>query len=217
MIANNEVTIVGVTGDVRHISVEREAGPQVYLLFDQAPWSNINVLVRSNRDSKALAGEIRNIVKVMDAEVPVGDAMSLSDILADSVLERKVKTFVLGTFALLATMLASVGLYSLVSYRTIESRHEIRVRMAVGADSKDVVLMILGRNLLVVCFGLVAGLAMAFLARGLLTALLYGVGSTDPVVYGAVSAMVLGVCGLATYVPARRAAGAGALVALRND
>ena len=214
--------IVGVVGDVRQMGLEAAPEPEVYFSLDQPTgatpffWPQ-HLVVRTQGDPLALAPAVRGAVWDVDPDQPVSSIRRMSDILDAELANRNTQMMLVGLFAAMALLLASVGLYGVLSYDVAQRTREIGLRMALGAQRADVVRAVIGRGVRVAAGGIVLGLASALALTRVLGSLLFGIRPTDPATFAAVSAMILIVALLATYVPARRAASVDPVSALRSE
>jgi predicted permease len=210
-------TIVGIAAGTRDTSPDRAPAPQFYMPFAQHPITGISGLVRSRRDARALATEIRAAVSALDAEQPVHSLRPMDAVVADSLGQPRFRTFLLALFGFVAMALASVGIYGVMAYSVAQRTQEIGIRMALGAARGDVLRLVFRQVLRLTGLAVAAGLAGAFLVSRSLESLLYGVRPTDPATFGAVAALLVGVAVLAAYVPARRATRIDPTTALRQE
>jgi len=214
-------TIVGVVGDVRQMGLEVPPEPEVYFSLDQPTgatpffWPQ-HLIVRTHGDPSALVPALRRAVWEVDPDQPVSNVRSMSQILDAETSSRSTHMALIGTFAALAVLLASVGLYGVLSYDVAQRTSEIGVRMALGARRSDVVSAVIRSALLLALGGIALGLAAALGLTRLLASVLFGVGPSDPVTFAAVPVLLLIVAVLATYVPARRAASIDPVASLRE-
>jgi ABC-type antimicrobial peptide transport system permease subunit len=176
------------------------------------------VVMRSSRGAPlALIGALKDAVKLTDPEQPIGDLVSLEQLIGRQTAARRFNTTLLGIFALLAVGLALVGIYGVTSYAVAQRRRELGIRLALGAGPKDVMRLLLGESLMRVVIGVVLGLAIALVASRALVSMLYGVQRWDPLTFAG-TALLLGVVALlATWLPARKAARVDPVVALRTE
>ncbi|MGC1658935.1 MAG: ABC transporter permease [Candidatus Acidiferrales bacterium] len=209
--------IVGVVGDVRDDALSRKPGPMMYVPFAQAPLYGGEVVVRSSLTPSSVAAGIRQAVHSIDNDLPVTDVESFPDALGASVAQERFRTLLLGSFSGIALILAAVGIFGVISYSTSQRTHEIGIRMALGAQQRDVLRLILGQGTRLALLGLGAGAVAALLLTRLMSSLLYGVSPTDPLTFGAVAILLLGVAMAACYIPARRAMRVDPIVALRYE
>jgi predicted permease len=207
--------VVGVVGDVRDVALSQEPGPMMYVPFAQAPLYGGEVVVRSSLSTSSLAAAIRQAVHSIDKDLPVTDVASFRDALGQSISRERFRTFLLGSFSAIALVLAAVGIFGVISYSASQRTHEIGIRMALGAQRRDVLHLILGQGAKLALLGLGIGVVLAFLLTPFIVSLLYGVSATDPLTFGAVAIVLLGVAVTACYIPARRAMRVDPMVALR--
>jgi len=211
------LSIVGIAGDVRDTALEAEAKPCVYLPYPQFPSSGMTLVVRAAFDPKSLVSGIRDEVWAVDKDQPVTDVKTMDQYISDSVSPRRFNALLLAIFASLALVLASVGIYGVISYSVTQRTQEIGIRVALGAQSPDVIKLVVGRALALVLLGIAIGFGGALALTRLMTSLLYGVSATDPVIFAGVSLLLVGVALLASYIPARRATKVDPMVALRCE
>lgn len=209
--------VVGIVGDVCDVSLSRKPGPMMYVPFAQAPLYGAEVVVRSSLDVSAVAASVRQGVNSIDKNLPVTDVESFPEAVGASVAQERFRTFLLSSFSLLALILAAIGVFGVISYSASQRAHEIGVRMALGAQRRDVLRLILGQGGRLALLGLACGALAAVLLTRLMAGLLYGVSPTDPLTFGAVIILLFGVALAACYFPARRAMRVDPLVALRHE
>ncbi|MEO7725140.1 MAG: ABC transporter permease [Chthoniobacterales bacterium] len=207
-------SVVGIIGDIRHRGLDQEVKPEYYLAHSQRPYRQMILAVRSAQDPRALISAIRRELHAFDPEQPLANIKTLEQITSDSVAPRRLSVVLLGVFAGLALLLASVGIYGVMSFLVVQRTHEIGVRMALGAQRKDVLALVIGRASVLILTGTVIGLVLAFFASRALGALLYNVGTLDPLTFVAVPLMLAFVALLASYIPAHRASKADPMIAL---
>jgi putative ABC transport system permease protein len=209
--------IVGVVGDVKLHDLAASAGPQCYVPSAQSPLGLLTVVVRTDGDPLSLAPAVRSVVASANKEVTVYNVATLQQLISRSVAAPRFLTLFLGMFASLAVLLAAVGLYGLVSYSVSLRTRELGIRMALGAEKRDVVRMVIGQGLRLTLIGVAIGVAGALALTRFLSSLLYGVKPTDPLTFIAVSLILIAVALVACYIPARRAAKVDPMVALRYE
>jgi putative ABC transport system permease protein len=209
--------IVGVVGDVRDVALSRKPGPMMYAPFAQAPLYGGEVVVRSSLSASSVAAGIRQAVQSIDKNLPVTDVESFPDALGASVAQERFRTLLLSSFSGIALLLAGVGIFGVISYSASQRTHEIGIRMALGAQQRDVLRLILEQGVKLALLGLGAGAVAALLLTRLMASLLYGVSATDPLTFSAVAIVLLGVALTACYIPARRAMRVDPMVALRRE
>jgi putative ABC transport system permease protein len=210
--------IVGVVGDVRHESLDTQSGPEYYVPYTQAPEASMSLVVRSSvTNPESLAPMVREAIRQTDKEQFVADIQPMTKLIADSVARRRFNTLLTGLFAVVALVLSSVGIFGVMNYTVAQRTQEIGLRVALGAQTRDVLRLVLGQGMQLILFGLAVGLAASFALTRVLAGMLYGVTPTDPLTFAAVSLLLAGVALLACYIPARRATKVDPLVALRYE
>ena len=211
------ITIVGVVGDIRHFGLDVDPKPEMYVPFAQEPYFTTIYVVRSSQDPQGLLPAIRREIQAIDPAVPLANVRTFDDVIADSVAPRRLSVVLLGVFAAVAVLLASVGIYGVISYLVVQRTHEMGVRMALGAQRGDVLRLVVGHALKLVGIGTVVGLVLAFLSTRALSALLYSVGAFDPTTFIFVTIALAAVALLASYIPALRATRADPMIALSHN
>ena len=208
-------TIIGVVGDVRHTSPEEPAKPQIY--HPEMEFAGGYIAVRSMLPANALAAEIRSTLHAIDPNLAAGDIQTMGDLESVASARRRFQTSLLAVFASIALVLAFVGLYGLMAYSVSRRAREVGIRMALGAQRSDVMLLVLKKAALLLALGLSSGLVASWFATRAIQAFLFGVSLHDPMTILAVCAL-LAVCGLiAAMIPARRAASIDPMQALRAE
>jgi putative ABC transport system permease protein len=208
--------IVGVVADVRTSAIADPAMPQMYIPFAQRPVTDLTLAVRTSGDPLRLIAPIRAAVRALDPDQPLSSTAAMSDIVAASVQQPRDRTTLIGVFAIVALVLAAIGVYGVMAYGVNERTREIGVRVALGADAGDVTRLISRGALGMTSVGVVLGLAGGFAASRLLGSLLFGVPATDVATFAGASGVILAVAGLASWLPARRAARVDPVIALRD-
>ena len=209
--------IVGVVGNVRHKALETEATPEVYLPYQQRPGSFMNLVVRTTSDPTSMIPAIRSQVFSLDKDQPVADIMTMQQRLDRSVASRRFVMVLLAGFSVLALMLAAVGIYGVMAYLVIQRTQEIGVRMALGAQRRDVLKLVVGKGMALAIVGTAIGLVASLGLTRLMRSLLFEVTATDWLTFVIVSMVLLVVALLACYIPARRATKVDPLIALRYE
>jgi predicted permease len=216
--------VVGEVGDVRHTGLDAAPQPEMYLLASQVPGQmpmagpgGTTVVVRSAGDPLTVAPFLRQAVLDLDHDIPLDNVMTMEARVSASVAGPRFYAVLLGTFALLALMLASVGLYGVLAYNVTQRHREIGVRMALGAERRDVLRLVVRQGLLLTFVGVAIGIAGALGATRFLETLLFGVTPNDPATYLGICALLVGVAMLACWVPARRASRVDPMAALRFE
>ncbi|HXI31887.1 MAG TPA: FtsX-like permease family protein, partial [Vicinamibacterales bacterium] len=213
------LTIIGVTGDVRHVGLASPARPEMFVAFPQAPlpWPWLALTVRAHGDPMMLTDPIMAALRAADPNVPSPRASTLERIVSRSILEPRLYTALVGTFAALAMILAAVGLYGLIAYSVAQRTHEFGVRVALGATRQEIVRLVLRQGVWLIGVGAALGLAGALAATRAVVALVSSSQPNDPMTLALVTAVLTAAALLASYVPARRAARVDPMVALRTD
>ena len=209
--------IVGIAGDVKQNGLTKSTRPHTYEPFAQAPNQFMTLIVRSTTDPNALVPAIRSKVLALDGELPLQRVTTLDRMIANSIRQQRFTSIVLSVFAGVALLLAAAGLYGVISYSVAQRTHELGIRVALGAQVKDVMQLVLRQGMVFVIAGEVAGIAGALALTRLLGGLLFGVTPTDALTFIAVTAGLTFVALLACYIPARRATKVDPLVALRYE
>jgi predicted permease len=214
---NKWLTIVGLVGDTKLYGLANPSRFEVYLPFRQHPEDDMNLLVRSAADSASLTAAIRQAVAAIDKDQPVFAIATMQQLVDDSVATRRLTLILLGLFSTLALILAAIGIYGVVSYSVALRTHEIGIRMALGAQQKDVLRLVLGQGARLAFWGAAIGLIAALGFTRLLSSLLYAVSANDPLTFAAVAVLLVSIALVACYIPARRALRVDPMVALRYE
>jgi putative ABC transport system permease protein len=209
--------IVGVIGDVHHSSLTKPATPELYLPFQQNSWSWGNFLVRTTNEPTSLTRSFTNEIQSGDRTVPVTNVQPLTQAISDTVAQARFYTFLFALFGATGLILTVTGIYSVISYTVSQRTQEVGIRMALGAQTRDVLRLIVGQGMATALIGVAIGLAGAFGLTRLMTSLLFGVTATDPLTFVAIPVLLTGVAVAACFVPARRAAKVDPMVALRYE
>jgi putative ABC transport system permease protein len=209
--------IVGIVGDVRHTSLDQPPAPEVYLPFAQCPTSQLNLAIKSAQDPLALAAAIRTVVSSLDPDQAVYNIHSMQEWISQSVGQPRIRTWLIGAFALIAMALTAVGVYGVMSYSVAQRTREIGVRMALGAQYHSMITAVLKNGLRVALLGLAIGLGGAVALTRILKSLLFQVSPTDPLIFIGVAIVLILVALLACWSPAHRAATVNPVEALRHE
>ena len=223
---NPDAEIVGIVAHVKHFGLDavERVQPQLYLPFNQAPddafpflASRANLIVRTTADPLTLTAAVRREVQALDPNQPVFNVSTMEQTLDQSLATERLSMTLLAFLASLALVLAAVGIYGVMSYTVTQRSHEIGIRMAIGAQPRDVFKMVIGRGMMLTLIGVAFGFAGAFGLTRLMTTMLYGVEPTDPATFVSIGLLLTGVALVACYVPGRRATKVDPLVALRYE
>jgi putative ABC transport system permease protein len=214
---NDWRTIVGVVGDVRYRGLEDDVPPTVYTSFEQTPFLWLYVMVRSTADPTALAQSLRGVVRSVDPALSAASVRQLTDVVWSSVEEPRVSMLLLSGFAVLALILAAVGIYGVIGYSVSQRTQEIGVRMAVGADRRSVMLLVIREGLVMALAGVAIGVGLALAVAGRMSELLVDVTARDPIAFAGAATLLVFVAVAASYIPARRATRVDPLTALRAE
>ncbi len=212
---NQVFEIVGIVGDLRHRSMENQPAPIMYLPTLEN--GGTNLVIRTQTNPLALAAAVRKEVQAIDPDQPVAAVKTMEDWISSAVSTQRYRTGLLALFAAVALLLASTGIYGVMSFSVTQRTHEIGVRMALGARQRDVLSLVIRQGMALVIIGVGIGLLGAFAVTRVLTNLLFEVTAKDPVTFGVVGLFLTLVAFVACYVPARRATKVDPLVALRYE
>jgi putative ABC transport system permease protein len=221
--ANPWITIVGIVGDVRGFGLDKQPSSEIYLFYQQQsplpynPLSSLRLVVRTVDNPSSIASAALEAVRELDNDLPLPEARTMETVLAASVAERRSNMLLLGVFAGIALILTGVGIYGVISYSVAQRTQEIGVRIALGAQSRDVTTLVLRTGMRLVLMGIVIGSAGAFALTRWMTSLLFEVSATDSLTFIMTALLLTGIALLACYVPARRATKVDPMVALRTD
>ena len=210
-------TVVGVIADARTESLAEASDPQIYLSLYQRRPKNLAIFVRGHLDTAAIPDEVREQVQSVDPTLPVFGAQTLTETVSESLSARRFSMEIVALFALTALLLAGLGIYGVISYIVSERTHEIGIRLALGAQRRNILRMVLHQGLGLAIAGAAVGLGCALIVSHLMAGLLYGVRPTDPLTFAGVALLLISVALLACYIPARRAIRVDPLVALRHE
>jgi putative ABC transport system permease protein len=210
---------VGVVADQRRTGFDSEVRPETFLPLAQTAPGRATLVVRAanGADPVGLTSSVRAAVQSIDPDQPLFDIKTMNQWVSEIIAQRRLNMILLGTFAMVALILAAVGIYGVMSYSVTQRTHEIGVRLALGAQTSDVLRMIVGQGMGLTLVGVGIGLVGAFALTRLMSSLLFGVSAVDPLTYLAVSALLMAVALLACYIPARRAMRVDPMVALRYE
>ena len=209
--------VIGVVADVKNDDLEEQADPTVYLPYSQSAWLKMNLVIRGSHDPTQLASAVRGEVHALDPTLPVYNVKTVPQMIYERASPKRLMTYILGVFALIALLLSAVGIYGVMSYSVTQRTPELGIRMALGAQALDVLKLVVRNGMMLALVGVAIGLAGAFALTRLLGNLLFHVTPTDALTFAAVSISLIVVALLACYIPARRATKVDPLVALRYE
>jgi putative ABC transport system permease protein len=210
-------TVVGLVGDVRQLGLGTAAPPLLFLPYEQFALPFTSVAVRSSLPAGAVASLLKSQLAAIDPDLPFGDFSSLQSKIDSNVDEPRFRAMLIGTFAVLALLLAAVGVYGLISFTVTQRTREIGIRVALGAAPRQVIMSVIADGVRLAFAGIAIGLVGAFLAARASAALLFGVGAGDPATFSAVALVMLLVAIVASYIPSRRALNIDPVLALRAE
>ena len=211
------VTVVGVVADIRHRGLDDKIWPELYQPYVQAPAPWMTFVIKASANSSGLIPAVRKVIAGIDRNQPLFDIEWMERRLSDSVAQRRQRAALLGSFALLALVIAAVGIYGVMAYSVAQRTHEVGVRMALGAQPGAILRMVVADGMRLALTGVVLGIAGAIGLSHLLSSFLFGVTATDTTTFLSVSVLLISAACLAAYIPARRAARADPAFALRHD
>jgi ABC-type antimicrobial peptide transport system permease subunit len=213
-------TIIGIVADTKRLSLREEPPPEMYVPFTQKVWPSLltmDVVLRTKVDPVSAATSAREAIHSVDPDLPVANIAALETLVYGSMTQQRFAMFVLGAFAALALLLASIGMYGVISYSTMQRTQEIGIRMALGAQRGNVLAMVLGHGSRLAGLGIAIGLIAALAMGHTMASFLYGVRPTDPLTLAGVSLLLLAVALVACCIPARRAMRTDPVIALRYE
>jgi len=211
------LSIVGIVKDIKHDGLEVDGVPHIYVPMYQRQGRTVSIVLRTSLPASVLEPQIRREVQSVDPGLPLFNVRSMREVMDDSLASRRFSSSLVGAFAAVALLLASLGIYGLLAYMVGQKSHEIGIRIALGAQPSDILGLILRRGMLLSSAGIFTGLLLAAVAAPAIASLLYGVHPIDPLVFLSVPAVFLVVAFLASSIPARRALRVDPIVALRDN
>ena len=211
------ITIVGVVKNEKLEGLAAEVKPEVYQSFLQTANNSANFVVRTTTDPRALTTAVRTEISAIDKDIPIFNVKTMKEVLYESIARERFTVLLLTIFAGVALILSAIGIYGVMSYAVTERTHEIGIRMALGANTSDVLKLVVRQGIKLALAGVGLGIAGAFALTRLIANLLFGVGATDPLTFTVISLLLTSVALLACWLPARRAAKVDPMVALRYE
>jgi predicted permease len=218
------LTIVGVVKDVKHNGLDVPPKPEMYFLQSQNADANalgvypsVAIAVRGSSDPLVLSGAIKSAVEALDKDVPVAKIETMEQLVSDSVAQPRFIMLLLAIFAAVALALAAIGVYGMIAFSITQRRHEIGIRMALGAEARSILKLVVGQGMILALIGMAIGLGLAFAFTRIITGLLFEVSATDPQTFIGISILLLGVSLVAILVPARRALSVDPIVTLKYE
>jgi putative ABC transport system permease protein len=213
----DNLTVVGVVGNTRHEGLSQETEAEFYVPYLQSPDNSLQLAVRTAADPDSLVSAVRAQVRDVDPDQPIYHVATLEKTLSESLAPRRLNMMLLGIFAGIALALATVGIYGVIAFSVTQRTHEIGIRMALGAERRNVLRLIVGQGLRLTLLGVALGVAGAWVLTSFLASFLFGVAPRDPATFVLVSLSLVAVSILACYIPARRATSVDPMVALRHE
>jgi putative ABC transport system permease protein len=209
--------IVGVVGDIKRLTLEAATVPDIFLPYWQWPMQSPTLIVRTAADPASIGAAIRNEVRAVEKRLPVPSVREMNQLLSDIVAQPRFYTMLASLFGMIALILAAAGIYGVMAYAVAQRTHEIGIRMALGAEVRDVLRLVIGEGMKLTLIGVAVGLLAALALTRLLKGLLFSLSPTDPLTFAAVLALLVVIALAACYIPARRAAKTDPMIALRHD
>ena len=213
-------TVIGIVADTKRLSLREKPDPEMFVPYTQKVWPSLltmDVVLRTKNDPAAVTAAARAAIHSVDSDLPLANVSTLATLVDDSVIQQRFAMYVIGAFGALALLLASIGMYGVISYSTTQRTQEIGIRLALGAQRRDVMAMVLAHGGRLAALGITIGLVAALALARTLASFLYGVQPADPMTFAAVALLLCAVALLACYVPARRAMRVDPTVALRYE
>jgi putative ABC transport system permease protein len=210
--------IVGVVGNVKHLSLQKDFTPEMYLSAAQVPINFIWVVARTSlSDPAALTNDVRGQLASLDRDIPLTQVRVFDEYMSRTLAKPRFNALLLSIFAGTALLLTAIGIYGVLAYSVSQRTNEIGIRIALGAAQANIFRLIVGQAMLLVAISMAIGLLGAFMATHFLSSLLYGVAAWDPITFASIATLIAAVAFLACWLPARRAARVDPVVALRAE
>jgi putative ABC transport system permease protein len=214
---SNLVTLVGVITNVKYSGLDVAPNGAIYVPYAQQPWPSMFVLARTVGDPAAVSRSMASAASGVDPGITIAEVSTLDDMVSDAASQPRFRTVMLASCAMLALLLAAAGLYGVIAYTVSRRTIEIGIRMALGASTADVIVMVVGEGARLSIAGIVIGIVAAFALTRLVSGLLYGVAPADPLSFVISAVVLLAIAVVSSYLPARRAAEVDPLVALKAE
>lgn len=214
------MTIIGIVADVKRLSLRESPGPEMYVPYTQKVYPSMqimHVVLRSTNDVASVTGSVREAINKLDPDLPMAKVTTLTNLVDNSLAQPRFSMLLLSAFGAIALLLACLGVYGVISYSVVQRTQEIGIRLAVGAQPRQVLAMILGQGARLAGIGIAIGLLAALAVTRIMASFLYGVQATDPITFASVTLLLIVVALLACYLPARRATRIDPLIAIRYE
>jgi len=209
--------IVGIVADVKQDGPATDVRPATYMAYQQIPFSDMSLLVRSSNDPRLVINAARAQIKAIDPQIPTYNVTTMDAVISESVAQPRFYAILLGSFAGIALLLSGLGIYGVIAYSVSQRTRELGIRIALGADRRNVVRLVLRQGMTLIAVGVTAGLLVAVSATRLMSSLLFDVKPLDAATFGAVTVVLVVVAVAATWIPAMRAAGVDPMGAMRAE
>jgi putative ABC transport system permease protein len=214
---NKPTEIIGIVGDNRHLGLDSEVEPMAFWPQPELTYSSMTFAIRTRGDAMSIAAAARNVIHEIDPDQPIGEVNTMNGLMAKSTARSRFNTVLLAVFSIVALVMAAVGIYGVISYSVQQRTHEIGIRMALGAQHRDVRALVVKEGVVLGIIGVTAGLIASFSLTRLIASLLFEVTPTDASTFAGVGAGLFIVTLIACYIPARRATKVDPLIALRYE
>jgi putative ABC transport system permease protein len=214
---NQPCEIIGIVGDSKHMNLDAEVRPMSYWPHPELVYSGMTFVIRTQGEARSVASAARNVIRTLDPEQPVADVRTMESLIGNSVARARFNTLLLAIFAVVALLLAGVGIYGVMAYSVAQRTHEIGVRMALGARAADVLRLIIKQGMRLATAGVAIGLACSLALTRLMKTLLFDVSATDPLTFIGIPLLLALAAMAACFIPARRAAKVDPMAALRYE